>query len=300
VVLGCLIGRRSAHLVLFSGLVLVSTSGPFIVQAHMDAYAVVLLRTALAAALFLVVAAARGRLRLERVHRARVAVGGVLLGAHFLLWVKAFDLTDFASNLLLLVAQPVMAAVLGIRLGEHPTRGTWVSIALALAGLAVIAGGDVRLGTRALGGDAMCIVGGLAITLFYVITRDARAATPIETFMGATLVAAAAAAAPVALWARAPLTYPATSWAWLAALVVLTTALGHGLLNLAARHVRLFTLNVVIVLEPAIAIGIGALLFGARITPLQVSGGVLLGTAVVVGLAPERRPRATTARSAAR
>ncbi len=276
-------------LALFAGLLLVSTSGPFIKMAAFDAYATVFWRTALAAPLFLVVAR-----RVAPEHRPRLLLGAVLFAAHFLLWVKAFDLTDFASNLLLLVAQPIIAAVLGTRLGEPPSTRTWISVALAVGGLAIIARGDFALGPRALAGDAMCIVGGLAITLFYVVTRDARAATPLAAFMGWNMVCIALIALPVALLAHDSLvvTSPAR-WGWMLALVVLTTVAGHGLMNLAARGVTLFALNIVIVLEPAIAIAIGALLFGARVTSLQLGGGALLAAAVVVGLSGKRRARAT-------
>lgn len=272
---------------MFAGLVLVSTSGPFIVMAHMDAYAVVLLRTAGAAIVFAAVCIARGRWRIT--HLGRTAAGALLLCAHFLLWIKAFDLTNYASNLLLLVSQPIVAALIGGVLGEHPTRDTWISIVLAIAGLSIIAGGDFALGTRALIGDAMCIGAGLAITLFYVVTREARSAMPIDAFMAIVMAVCALGAAPVVAAAHVPvISYPARSWAWLAALVVLTTVSGHGLLNLAARHVKLFTVNVIIVLEPAIAIALGAVLFGARVTLLQVGGGVLLAGAVVIGLRHER------------
>jgi len=283
------LSRPAAYTLLFIGLVLVSTSGPFIVLAHMDAYAVVLWRAAGAAVLFLGYAAARGLLKVEWQHVPRIVLGAVLLGTHFLLWVKAFDLTDYASNLLLLVAQPVMAAVLGIPLGDRPTRHIWISIALASIGLISITGGDFKLGPRALAGDGMCVLGGLAIALFYAVTRAARAATPLPAFMGLVMSVVAAVALPVVAWAGGPVVrYPARSWGWLSALVVLTTVGGHGLLNLVARHVKLYTVNLIIVLEPAIAIALGALLFGAGVRPLQVAGGVLLGAAVVVGLRHER------------
>ncbi|MCC6994499.1 MAG: DMT family transporter [Deltaproteobacteria bacterium] len=281
--------RRSAYVTLAAALLLVSTSGPFIVMAAMDPWATVLLRTALAAPLFLGFAWWRGQLRVPAGLRLRLAVGGVLLGAHFLLWVKAFDLTDYASNLLLLVAQPAIAAVLGARLGERATRATWVSVALATLGLAVIAGGDLALGWRAILGDAMSITAGLAIALFYVVTRRARVALPLAPFMGWTLVGCALTALPVVLLTRAPLSYPAAQWGWLAGLVVLTTAAGHGLMNLCAPHVRLFTLNVVIVLEPAIAIAMGAGLFAAHVDAIQVVGGVVLAAAVVIGIRQETR-----------
>jgi drug/metabolite transporter (DMT)-like permease len=286
----------SGQLALFAGLFLVSTSGPFIKMAHFDAYATVLWRTTLAAPLFLVFAR-----RVAPEHRGRLVLGAVLFAAHFLLWVKAFDLTDFASNLLLLVAQPVIAAALGARLGEPPTARTWLSVGLALAGLAIIAGGDFALGPRALAGDAMCIAAGLAITLFYVVTRDARADTPLAAFMGWTMVCIALISLPIVLLAGAPGSLTVTSparWGWMLALVVLTTVAGHGLMNLAARRVTLFALNIVIVLEPAIAIAMGALLFKARVTALQLGGGALLAAAVIVGLSGRRPAPPPTARRA--
>ena len=278
--------RGPAHLVLMAALVLVSTSGPFLVCARMDAYAVVFWRMALSALLFLGWAAATGTLRGIPAARVRqMALAALLLTAHFVLWVKAFDLTDFSSNLLLLVMQPVIAAFLGVRLGEPATRDTWISIGLAVVGLAVIAGGDFALGPRALLGDAMCVLGDLAMALFYVTARDARRVTPLPAFMGITLALGSLAMAPVlALGGARLFRYPAASWGWMAALVAFTTVGGHGLMNLAARHVRLFALNVVIVLEPAIGILLGTALLDATVRPLQAAGGIVLGVSVIIGL----------------
>jgi drug/metabolite transporter (DMT)-like permease len=189
----------------------------------------------------------------------------------------------------LLVAQPVIAALLGIRLGQHPTRETWISIALSLVGLTIIAGGDFALGPRALLGDLMCILGDLAIALFYVVTHEERRELPLSSFMAVTLLFGALVELPLVLASGARLGgYPSEAYGWLLALILVTTMGGHGLMNVAARQVRLFTLNVVIVLEPPIGILIGAGLFGARVTALQIAGGVLLAAAVVIGLRQER------------
>jgi len=284
------VNRAASWTVLAVATLAVSTAGPFIRLAGMDAFAVVLLRMALAAPFFLAWASLRGGAGLPAGHAARVGLGGLLLGAHFLLWVKAFDLTSYASNLLLLIAQPVMAVPLGARIGERPTRATWIAVALALVGLGVIAQGDIALGPRALLGDACSVLAGFAITLFYVVTRRARAGMPIASFMGWTMVAGAAVALPVVLAAGSPvLAYPSRSWAWLAGLVLVTTLAGHGLMNLAARHLRLFTVNIAIVLEPAIAIAIGVLALHETVTLRQIAGGAVLAAAVVVALLPEWR-----------
>jgi drug/metabolite transporter (DMT)-like permease len=294
------LNRASAWAALFAGLLLVSTAAPFILLTRMDPFALVLLRMGIAAPLFLAAGAARGGTGLPRAHLGRVALGGALLAAHFLLWIKAFDLTSYASNLLLLIAQPVVAALLGHRVGERPTRETWIAIALAVAGLAAIAGGDLSLGTRAVVGDLCSILAGVAISLFYVETRAARAALPVATFMGWTMLFGAAAAVPAVLVAGAPLVPRAAAlpvlgwtpspWLWLAGLVVVTTMGGHGLMNAAARGLRLFTVNIVIVLEPPLGILLGMAILGqAPPTAVQVAGGAVLAAAVVVALLPDAR-----------
>jgi drug/metabolite transporter (DMT)-like permease len=301
--LSALTSSRRGHIALFAGLLAVSTSGPFFVMSRLDAYAAVFWRTLLAGALGLAIAAVRRTLDWRAVyeHRRGLAVSGVLFGTHFLFWIKAFDLTDYASNLLLLVSQPLVAALVGARIGEALSRHAVGALGLSALGMLLIAGGDFRMGPRALLGDALCITAGALIALLYVLGRRARNALPLEVFMGVTMLVAAAVALPVALWAGVPIWgFGAASWAWLGAIVVVTTLMGHGLLNMAARYVPLFTLNLVIVLEPVVAIAMGSVLFGARVTPLQCAGGTLLGAAVLLGMRGSTVPDgALSARAAA-
>ena len=278
---------RRGYFALFAGLLAVSTSAPFFVMARVDAYAAVFWRTSLAALIALAVGALRGRLDLRALarHARSILWGGLLLGGHFLMWVKAFDLTDYASNLLLLVFQPIMAAFLTARLGERLPRHAFTAVALAIAGLGLIAGSDFAVSPRALLGDALCLAAGVAITLFYVVTGKARRALSVEVFLGAVMLVSSATAWPVARAAGVPLWgFSASTWGWIGAIVLVTTLMGHGLMNHAANHVSLFTLNIVIVLEPAVGVAIGALLFGARLTAVQLLGGALLSAAVLFGL----------------
>lgn len=256
-------------------------------MAHVDAFAAVFWRTILTACIALGAGLVRGRLDVRAIvkNAKSLLAGGVLLGAHFLLWVKAFDLTDYASNLLLLVFQPIMAAFVAARLGERLPRHAVAAVALSILGMALIAGGDFALSPRALLGDGACLLAGAAITFFYVVSGPARRALAPDVFLGAIMLVCAVTALPVALVAGVPLWgYPASTWGWIGAIVVVTTLTGHGLMNYAANFVSLFTLNIVIVLEPAVGIGIGALLFGATVTATQFIGGALLSAAVVFGL----------------
>jgi drug/metabolite transporter (DMT)-like permease len=268
-------------------LVTVSTSAPFFVMAHVHAFAAVFWRTFFTALLGFGIGALRGKVDLVEIrrHARSLAFGGVLLGAHFLMWVEAFALTDYASNLLLLVFQPIMAAFFAARLGERLPRHAVLAVALSVIGLALIAGGDFALSRRALFGDALCLAASVAITLFYVVTSRVRRVLSVEVFLASIMLVCAAVSLPVALVSGVQLIgFSATTWGWLAAIVMVTTLTGHGLMNYAANHVSLFTLNIVIVLEPAVGIALGALLFGAGVTAMQLLGGVLLGASVLVGM----------------
>jgi drug/metabolite transporter (DMT)-like permease len=289
--------RGGAALVL--GLLAVSTSGPFFVMAKMSAFAAVFWRTALAGLLALAFAGVRGTLRLP--HLSRLAPGlllsGALMGMHFMLWVKAFELTDYASNLILLVAQPIFGALFDRFRGQAlPLRAPLV-LALSLVGMLMVAGGDVTLGPRALLGDLCCILAGLVGALFFVVSREARDAMALDAFMALTMLLAALTTLPVALVADVSLfDYPSSSWAWLSGIVLITTLGGHGMLNVAARTLSLFTVNIAILLEPVLSIALGALMFGADITPLQVAGGVMLIVSVGTLIAAPALREGVTAR----
>jgi drug/metabolite transporter (DMT)-like permease len=261
------------------GLLAISTSGPFFMMAKMSAFAAVFWRTALAGLLALGFASLRGtlQLRLLREQRQGLLLSGTLLGPHFLLWVKAFELTDYASNLILLVAQPVFGALIERARGVAlPMRAPLV-LGMSLVGMLMVAGGDIALGPRALLGDLCCVLAGLIGALFFVVGRGARQVLALDTYMGATLLIAAATALPVALIADVSLfDYPRASWYWLSGIVLITTLGGHGLLNAAARSLSLFTVNISVLLEPVLSIALGALMFGADITNIQIAGGVIL------------------------
>src|SRR5262249_6381245 len=155
---------------------------------------------------------------------------------------------------LLLVAQPIIAGLVEVRLGARRWRTLAAPLALSVAGLLLIAGGDFALRGPALGGDLLCILGGAPVTAFYAVTARARAGMPLSTFMGIAFAAGAASVAPLVRLTGVPLGDGRPGAAlWLAALVLVTTVAGHGLLNLAARHVGLFLVNLIIVLEPVIA-----------------------------------------------
>jgi len=268
----------------------ISTAAPLIRASGMPALALAAWRTLLCGVVYASFrpGALRALAGLDARGRRALLVGSTLLAAHFALWISAFEHTSYASAVLLLVMQPVFGALLGLLvLGERPTAGTWVAVAGAAAGLALLVHDD--LGREGgLPGDALAVAGSLAIALFYLAVRPLRTGFPFAPFMAACYGLAGVLLAALALACGTPLAgFPARGWWCVAGLVLVPTVVGHACFNWAVPRVRFFTLNLLIVLEPALAILLGALLLGERATPLQAVGGAVLGVAVLVGL---RRP----------
>ena len=220
--------------------------------------------------------------------RLTLLAGSTLLAAHFALWISAFEHTSYASAVLLLVMQPVFGALLGLLvLGERPTAGTWLAVLGSAAGLALLVHDDLgRPG--GLFGDTLAVAGSLAIAVFYLAVRPLRRGFPFPAFMAACYGMAGVQLAALALVLGDPLTgFDARGWWCVAGLVLVPTVVGHACFNWAVPRVRFFTLNLLIVLEPALAILLGAVFLDEGASAWQIGGGAVLGLAVLAGL---RRP----------
>jgi drug/metabolite transporter (DMT)-like permease len=281
----------SVALVLAVATVAVSTAAPLIRLSEMPALALAAWRTLLCGAVY---ALFRPRqlaalATLDGRGRRALLLGSTLMAAHFALWISAFEHTSYAAAVLLLVMQPVFGALLGLLvLGERPDAGTWLAVAGSAAGLALLVHEDLgRPG--GLFGDGLAVAGCLAIAVFYLVVRPLRTGFPFAPFMAACYGLAGLQLVVLSLAMGSPLTgFAARGWWCVAGLVLIPTVVGHACFNWAIPRVRFFTLNLLIVLEPALALLLGVVLLDEGASAWQLAGGVVLGLAVLAGL--RRRP----------
>ena len=257
----------------------VSAAAIFIRLAEAPAIAVAFWRCALGAAVLLPPALVRG----EAFPRGRTLyaglASGVALGAHFGFWISSLDYTSVAASVVLVSTQPVFVAVLAyLVFGERTSPLSFAGILVALAGTAVIAA-DRSVGSAAVFGNSLALVGAATAAVYVLIGRSSRTAgLGVLPYSVVVYAAAAAALLPAAvvfdvrLWG-----YPGETWFWLAAITLGPQLMGHTVFNWALRYVEASVVSGTVLAEPVVS----ALLAWVVLTerpgiPTLVGGAVVL------------------------
>lgn len=201
---------------------------------------------------------ARTRHPLSRRTLRLLVLSGAFLAVHFALFLGSLAFTTVASSTTLATMSPIFVALGGVWfLDEHPTRRTWVGMALTMAGAIAIGIGDageLRLGPRALLGDAMAFGAALAVTVYLLIGRRTRGTTHASIYSGVVYAAASVVLLGICLASSAPLWgYTTTQWLALAGLVVGPQLLGHTVFNTLMSSVPATVVSISVLAEPVVA-----------------------------------------------
>lgn len=208
--------------------------------------------------------------------RAAVAGAGLLLAAHFALFLGGLLATSLAAAAAFVSLEP-LAVVLAawFAFGARPNAREQIGIGLATVGAVVVAHGAGR-GEQRLGGDLL-VVGAVVLYGAYIaFARGLRETMPTTSYAACVYSVAAVALAPLALvFDRASPPPPAATWAAVAALGLVPTLVGHTLTQRAARIVPASVVALVSPGETVGAILIGAA-FGQAPTPAEWAGAAVI------------------------
>jgi drug/metabolite transporter (DMT)-like permease len=260
------------------GVLAVSAAAILIRLAEAPAIAVAFWRCALGAALLLPPALMR-RERFPRGRDLYVGVAsGVALGAHFGFWISSLDHTSVAASVVLVSTQPVFVGILAYLLfGERTSPLSFAGILAALAGTAVIAGDD-SVGSAALLGNALALVGAVTIAIYVLIGRSSRTGgIGVLPYSVVVYSAAALALLPVALLFEVRLWgYSGETWLWLWAITLGPQIMGHTVFNWALRYVEASVISGTILAEPVVSALLAWLILSEKPGVATVVGGAVV------------------------
>jgi drug/metabolite transporter (DMT)-like permease len=182
----------------------------------------------------------RHRSRYTWRHVAAAALPGAVLGVHFITWIAGARRTLAANASLIVNMVPlVMPLLLHAMLRERPSRREGAGTAVAMAGVALLAGLDYHLSAAYFRGDLICFGSMLLFAVYLALGRGNRHfpslwlyVVPVYLFGG---VICFAASLPLVH----PLAgdYPRDLWMILG-LGIVPTVMGHSILNYSMKHFR--------------------------------------------------------------
>jgi drug/metabolite transporter (DMT)-like permease len=266
--------------VLAAAITAISSSGVLVRGMHgADALAIAAYRT-LGAAILLSPSLRRGVARLERADQLALVAAGVALALHFWTWFASLALTTVLRSTLLVCTVPAFTAVLEwIWFGRRPGAGYFVGLAVALPGVALLAGDQ---GRGSIAGDALALVAAVLWAVYFLLGRGVRQRLDVGATMTLVCAVAAAVLFPLALVTGTPLGgWPPTTWALIGLAVLGPQLVCHLGLVYAVRWLPASVVSGVTLLEPVGSAVLAAMVLGEVPGPAAIAGAalVLAGTA---------------------
>jgi drug/metabolite transporter (DMT)-like permease len=250
-------------------------------RAHVEPLAIAFYRMALATGLLLPAALTFKRREIGLLARRDLALlllGGFCLAVHFGAWITSLKYIPIATSVVLVNSHPLFVVLASfLFLGERPSRIQLIGTATGLAGMLIIGREGLRNVELALVGDALAILGALAVVGYFIIGRKIRARVSLLAYVTPLY---AACSAFLLVWALAAGTrlhpYGAVEWYYFAALAVVPTIFGHTVFNWAIKHVRPSTISLAFLGEPVVASVLAFLFFAQRPPTSTFVGGAFV------------------------
>lgn len=285
---------RSAAVFVVLASVAFSTSGPLARYARpVHPLFVAFGRVALAAVALSLLdlrGLARAAARLSPRQRAAVLGAGLVLAAHFALFLWGLDNTSLPAAISLVSLEPLSVVLCAFLLfGVRPTRAERAGVLLATAGAILVARG-AGAGEHRLSGDLLVVAAVVLYGLYVSLARALRDTMPARSYAAlvyasaAGFLAAALPFVPDALHGATP--PPVHACVAIVALALIPTLVGHTAVQAAARHMPPAIVALVSPGETLGGILIGAAWLGAVPTPTELAGAALIlvgSTVAIVG-----------------
>jgi drug/metabolite transporter (DMT)-like permease len=274
-----------AFLLMAVGVLAVSLSGPLMALAVVPPLAIAFWRNAFATVALAPPALVGRRDELTALRGPTLGLmlcSGAALAVHFATWVTSLTFTSVASATAIVCLQLAWIVSWQLLRGERFPARVVLGLVLAFGGVLVVSGVDFSLSLRALAGDGLALVGGMAAAAYTILGSRARQTSTTTTYTFVCYGSCAALLAVAALAAGQELAgYPPGQWGLLLLITATAQLLGHSVFNHLLATTSPMVVSLALLLEVP-----GAALIAAFLLDQRPPGAALLGLALMLaGLA---------------
>ena len=207
---------------------------------------------------------------------------GLFFAGDLAVWHWSIVLTSVANSTLLANLAPIFVALAAWLLFQRKPSGRFLAgLATALAGMAVLIGGDFGLGGQRVLGDALGVVTAMFYAAYQLVVTRLRASASTASIMALSGVITAAVLLPLAL-ASGERFFPHTDGGWgnLIGLALVSQVIGQSLIAYAMAHLPATFSSVGLLFQPVMAALFAWLLLGETLGWIEIGGAL----AVLVGI----------------
>ncbi len=210
-----------------------------------------------------------------------VALGATAFALDLASWHIGIGLTRLGNATLFGNAGSIILLFSGFIMARMLPRGfEWLAIVCALTGAAILLGRSLEISTSTFVGDLFCLAAGLLYAIYLITLQGERA----RFGSWSLLVWVSVFACPVLLMLALALGEPVwpTDWTPILILFVSSQLIGQGLLVYSLGHFPPLIIGLALLTQPAVAALIGYFAFQEVLTPLDLLGMMLVGSALVI------------------
>lgn len=210
-----------------------------------------------------------------------IVLGGVLLGAHWVLYFYALQLSNVAIGMLSIFTYPVITSLLEPVLLKTTFQKIHIFLALlVLLGLYMLAP-EFDLESDYTLAIILGVISAICYALRNIIMKPKVAHYPGTTLMWYQIVIVSICLIPV-FFMEVPWSSVQEQLPWIALLGLLTTTIGHTLFLMSFKHFSITTASLMSSAQPVFGIILGILFLDEVPTIKTIIGGCLILVSVVV------------------
>ncbi len=218
------------------------------------------------------------KLRVMRWGELFTLVGvGVVLAVHFATWITSLSYTSVASSVIFVHVDPIFVALVShFILRERVSRKVVLGMAIAFVGASVIAFGDLGVGEANLIGDALSLIGAIALGAYILAGRRLRQSLDLTTYVTPVYAVSALvlAVGSIAMGVRL-LDYSSDVMLLFIAIALIPMIFGHTLYNWVLKWISAPVVSISLLGEPIGASILAFLVLRETPSALTLVGGVI-------------------------
>jgi len=209
---------------------------------------------------------------------------GIVLAIHFATWITSLSYTSVTSSVVFVHVDPIFVALVShFFLKERVNKRVALGIVIAFVGATVIAFGDLGVGGGNLTGDALSLIGGVALGIYILAGRRLRQRLDLTTYVTPVYTVSALVLAGGSFAFGVPLLgYDARTMLLFLAIALVPMIFGHTIYNWVLRWISAPVVSISLLGEPIGASILALIILGEGPPPLTLLGGVVTLSGILV------------------